>query len=169
MTVSVLKTTALAAVLALLSASVGLAQDQDIDILKRALTNSLGEKTNSGALRVASVKKEVRRGGETLLIVLNANNGPTPAAVRYGIFTDAVKVFKILKSWEWPDRVERVVLGEQCLTGDGSSRKTSELVFMGQISSDKVRETDWESFNPGKIPDIMDSVQFRGAAEKSQP
>jgi hypothetical protein len=89
--------------------------------------------------------------------------------VRYGIFTDAVKVFKILKSWEWADRVERVLLGEQYPAGDGSSRKASELVFMGLISSYKVRETDWESFNPGKIPEIMDSVQFRGAAGKSQP
>lgn len=169
MTVSGLKTAVLAVILAILTASVGFAQDADIDILKRALTNSLGEKTNSGARRIASVKQEEKRGRETLYIVLNANSGPTTAAVRYGIFKDAVKVFRILKSWEWPDRVDRVLLGEQDLAGGGSGLNTPQLVFMGVISSDKVRETDWESFNPGKIPEIMDSVQFRGVAGKSQP
>ena len=150
----------LAAALLALPDSPATAQKEDIEILKAALKKALGERTNAGQYRVILIKKGLKKGEPALSISLNANNSPTSAGMRYGIFTDAVKTFRVLQSWDWSSKVKYVLVGEYARVKVGDREAVPQLVFASLISSDKIRETDWDSFDPRKIPEIVDMIQL---------
>jgi len=141
-------------------ASPAAAQKQDIEILKTSLKKALGEQANTGHYRIVLIKKGMINNQPALSIALNANSSPTPAGLRYGIFGDVVKTFRVLKSWAWPGKVRYVMLGEYARVDTGSGKQELHLVFAGLISSHKISETDWDSFDPRKIPEILDSAQL---------
>lgn len=153
-----------AALLLLFGGVSGFAQESDVKILNRALTKSLGEKTNVRTRRVIAVREEVRQGKKTLVVALNANNSPTKAGLHHGIFTDLVRVFKILKSWNWPDRVDQAMIGEYYPFSDDPNRK-GRIVLLCLMSSDKIRRIDWDSFDARRIPEVADALQFYDAAK----
>jgi hypothetical protein len=139
-----------------------LAQHDDPAILARAIEKQLGEKTNTGDSRVVQIKKGVKDGKNILGISLNANNSPTRAGLRIGVFNDVVKVCKILKSWGWPARVESVMIGEYYYPPHKGTSGLSHLIFAGRIASSRISETDWDSFNAKNLPEIMDDVEVYG-------
>jgi hypothetical protein len=136
------------------------AQKEDIEILKAALKKTLGERTNTGHYRVVLIRKGLKKGKPALSISLNANNSPTSAGMRYGIFADVLKTFRVLQSWDWPSKVTYVLVGEYARVKVGNREAVPQLLFATLISSDKIRETDWDSFDPRKIPEIVDMIQL---------
>ncbi len=137
------------------------AQHDDVGILARAIEKQLGEKTNTGAPRIIQIRKHAKDGKDALRISLSANNSPTGTGIRNGVFTDMAKVFKILKSWGWPGRVESVVVDEYyCPARYGTAGSLAHLLFIGSIASEKIAETDWDSFDAGHIPELMDDVEM---------
>lgn len=131
----------------------------DIDVLARALRRALGDETNTGRPRVAEARCGKVGGEDILVLVLNANREPLAAALRHGVLSDVAKTALVLKSWEWPLKVERVMISERLSNGQ-EDPAMDFLLFTCVISSQKIRETDWKSFNPAKIPDIAESAKF---------
>lgn len=137
----------------------GHAQQPDVETLSKALTKSLGKETSYGMPRLLGIKKELRQGKKTLIIAVSANRSPTHIGVRMGAFADALRVFKILQSWDWPDKVEQVMFGGYIkVTGKAVDRV--QPVFMCQISSDKIRNGDWSSVEPKDVPERVDAIRF---------
>lgn len=159
-TVQKLIVISLAAALLASSHSPAAAEGEDIEILKAALKKALGERTNAGRYRVILIKKGFKNGDPALSISLNANDSPTPAGTRYGIFTDAVKTFRVLQSWDWPNKVKYVLIGEYARVTAGNRDEMPRLVFASLISCDTIRETDWDAFDPRRIPEIVDMIQL---------
>jgi len=143
-------------VLVLLLNSPALAQQGDVDILKRSLAKALGERTNWRTDRIIKVTKGELSGRTTLLIALNANHNLTLAGLRYDALKDVTKVLGILKSWDWPGKVEEVVIIEQYPGSVGSSKG---LGLKFALPSAKVRDIDWNSVDPKKIPEIIDVTE----------
>ena len=141
------------------------AQKEDIEILKAALKKALGEQTNTGHHRIVMIRKGLKKGEPALSISLNANNSPTSAGLRYGVFEDVVKTFRVLKSWHWPSKVKYVILGSYARVDIGSGERVPQLVFASFISSIKIREIDWDSFDPRKIPETVDMVELHESIE----
>lgn len=133
--------------------------EPDLDILKRALTKALGKETNTGRPRLAEIKYGDVGGEDVLVIALNANQEPTQAALRYGVFADAVKVLRILKSWDWPNRADRVMIGER-IVQEGDPAGADRLLFSCVISSRQIRTIDWKSFDPRRLPEVAESAEF---------
>ncbi|GAB4330225.1 MAG: hypothetical protein Kow0099_00690 [Candidatus Abyssubacteria bacterium] len=133
--------------------------DPEIKVLTRALTKALGEETNTGRPRVAEVRCGTVGGEDILVLVLNANDQPLTAALRHGVLSDVTKTARVLKSWEWPLRVERVMIAER-LWSSSEEERADQLLFTCIISSRRIREIDWKSFDPARIPDIADSAKF---------
>ncbi len=140
-------------------ANIALAGSVDIRILKKALTNALGEKSNFGTERLVTVREELKEGGKTLVVGVIANNSPTTAGLRHGIFTDVVKVLRVLKSWNWPDKVDRVMIGEYLPQSRGPDLE-ARPVMTCVISSANLRAVNWDSFDPRRVPEIVDAIKL---------
>ena len=149
----------LAVALLLFTATGGFSQSREIKILEKALTSALGEKTNFGTKRVVAVREELKPGGKTLIIGVVANNSPTQAGLRHGIFSDVTKILKVLKSWDWPSKVERAMIGEYYAESHEPNME-ARPVLMCTISSEKIGKTNWNSFDPRRIPDVVDNLQI---------
>lgn len=143
----------------LLCSSATLAQNVDIRILQKALRNALGEKTNIGTRRVIALREELKEGRKTLVVGVIANDSPTPAGLRHGVFSDVVKVLGVLKSWDWPSKIEQTMIGEYYAESKGPNME-ARPVLMCVVSSETIRDNDWNAFDPGKIPEILDNVRF---------
>jgi len=135
------------------------AQQPDVETLSKALAKSLGKETNYGIPRLLGIKQELRQGKKTLIIAVSANNSPTQTGVRIGAFGDALKVFRILKSWDWPDKVEEIILGEY-VGIPGKTADRVQPVFMCQITSDTIRKVDWNAVEPKDVPERVDAIRL---------
>lgn len=149
----------LSAIVIFLFANAALAQSMDIRILQKALISALGEKSNFGTERLVTVREELKEGRKTLIVGVIANNNPTVAGLRHGIFTDVVKILRVLKGWGWPDKVEQVMIGEYLPQSRGPNVE-ARAVMTCVISSAKVRELDWNSIDPRKVPNVVDAIRL---------
>ncbi|RJP70779.1 MAG: hypothetical protein C4532_08850 [Candidatus Abyssobacteria bacterium SURF_17] len=138
---------------------------KDLDVLKRALAKSLGERSNTGANRIAAVRKSEDHGRDTLLVVLNANSSPTTAGLRHGILDDTATVLEVAKSWGWPDKVDQVIVTEHFPLKGKDAPRDPQPIFVGAISSSKVREVDWGTIDRRKIPEMLDGLSWHGSLE----
>jgi hypothetical protein len=137
------------------------AQDIDIKILKKALRNALGEKTNAGTRRVVALRQEKKEGRKTLIIGVVANNSPTPAGLRHGILVDVAKILDILKDWDWPSKVDRALVGEYYAEKKGDELE-ARPVLICSVSSETIKRIDWAAIDPGKILEVVDEVEIDG-------
>jgi hypothetical protein len=140
-----------------------IARNGNTEILRRALGEALGTKTNFGTPRIVDVHQENLQGKPTLVITLNANNNPTLAGLRHGTLADVVQVLAAAKSWGWADRVAQTTIGEYVPASRGPN--TARLIMSCRVSSDTVRTRDWKSFDPRNIPDVADAFRFDGMVE----
>lgn len=155
---------ALACIAAMVTSFSDPALMKDLDALKRALAKSLGQKSNTGASRVVAVRVSEDRGRNTLLVILNANSSPTVAGLRHGILDDTATVLNVAKSWKWPDRVDQVVVSEYFPVNVKDPRD-SQPIFVGVISSSKVREVDWETTDRREILEMFDGLSWHHSLE----
>ncbi len=135
------------------------APDKDIDILTRALTKALGEKTNYNTPRLAGMEIDTKN-GKTLVVLLCANYKPTPAGLRHGIFSDVMKTMRVSKSWEWPNRVNGVKIIAQIPTDHTNPKGGFRVVFKGYAASETIQETDWKAIPPARVPHILTAVEM---------
>ena len=135
------------------------AQGRDFTILQKALKKALGEETNYRTARLVALRQESREGKNTLMIAVNANRGLTQAALRNGVFKDVTTILRILKSWDWPQKVDQTMIGAYYPVS-GQAPHRARPILLCLFSSDKVRETDWDSFDPKKVPDVADALQL---------
>ena len=150
----------------LLSASVLLvctgatvAEGKDIGILRKALGNALGAKTNVGTRRLATLRQEVKDGRKTLVIGVIANDNPTPAGLRHGVFTDVARILGVLKSWDWPSKIDRAMIGEYYARPNGSNFEARPLLVC-VVSAETIQRIDWNSLEPRRIPEVVDAVKM---------
>ncbi len=158
---------ALLAIALLLFANAARARSPDIRILEKALVNALGEKSNFGTERLITLREELREGEKTLLVGVVANNSPTVAGMRHGIFTDVVRILRVLKSWRWHNRVARVMIAEYLPEARGPDVE-ARAVMTCALSSEKVRDLDWNSFDPRRVPEVVDVMRLDDSL-KQQP
>lgn len=147
------------ALIILLSASAVSAQDVDIKILRKALRNALGEKTNAGTQRVVTLRQELKEGRKTLVVGVVANKSPTPAGLRHGILVDVAKILGILKSWDWPSKVDRALIGEYYVETKGGDLE-GRPVLICSVSSETIKRIDWNAVDPRQILQIVDDAEM---------
>ncbi len=143
----------------LLCSGAAISPEMEIRILRKALGNALGDKTNVGTRRLVTLRQDVIEGQNTLVIGVIANDSPTPAGLRHGAFADVVKILGILKSWDWPSKVDRAMIGGYYARANGSDFVVDPLLKC-VVSAETIRRIDWESFKPGKIPGIVDALEM---------
>ena len=143
----------------LLCSGVCHAQSMDAKILQKALERALGEKTNVGTRRLVSLEQKRDAGEKTLLIGVVANDSPTLAGIRHGILKDVVTVLRVLKSWDWPSKVDRAMIATYYAESRGPNMEIRPVLTC-IVSPETIRRCDWNSFDPGKIPEIADSIQI---------
>lgn len=140
------------------------AQQTDVETLSKALTKALGKETNDGLPRLLGIKTQVNQGKRTLLIAVTAHKSPTHTGIQIGALGDAVKVFKILKSWHWPEKVDQVVIGGY-IRVPGKAVDRVQPILTLQIASDKIGKIDWNSIEPKDVPDKVDSIQLHDISQ----
>ena len=150
----------LPAIAVLFLAGAGFSQGMDTRILRKALTKALGEKSNFGVERLVTLREELKEDEKrTLIVGVIANNSPTAAGVRHGIYTDVVKIMRVLKDWGWPDKVEQVMIGEYLPKSSGPNAEARPVMTCA-ISSAKIRSLDWNSFDPREVPNVVDAIKL---------
>ena len=152
-------TVLLSAIALVLCSGVCHAQDMDAKILQKALNRALGERTSEGTRRLVSVEQKLEARGKVLLVGVVANDSPTLAGFRHGIYKDAVTVLRVLKSWGWPSKVDKAIIAAYYAESKGPNMELRP-VFKCIVSPDTIRRYDWNAFDPGKIPEIADDVQI---------
>lgn len=136
-----------------------IAEGKDIRILQKALGNALGAKTNVGTRRLATLRQEVKEGQKTLVIGVIANDNPTPAGLRHGVFTDVARILGVLKSWDWPSKIDRAMIGEYYAKPNGSNFEVRPLLVC-VVSAETIQRIDWNSLEPRRIPEVADVVKM---------
>jgi hypothetical protein len=134
------------------------AQGIDITILRKALRNALGERTNVGTKRVVTLRQELKEGRKILIVGVVANKNPTPAGLRHGILVDIAKILGILKGWDWPSKFDRALIGEYYVETKGGDLK-AHPVLICSVSSETIKRVDWNSVDPKQILEIADHVE----------
>ncbi len=141
-------------------AGAAFSQGMDIKILQKALTKALGEKSNFGVERLVTLREELKEDEKrTLIVGVIANNSPTAAGMCHGIYTDVVKIMRVLKDWGWPDKVEQVMIGEYLPKSSGPNVEARPVMTCA-ISSAKIRSLDWNSFDPREVPNVVDAIKL---------
>jgi hypothetical protein len=150
---------ALSAGILLLCSGAAISPEMEIKILRKALGNALGDKAKAGKRRLVTLRQDVMEGRNTLVIGVIAKDSPTPAGLRHGAFTDVVKILGVLKSWGWPSRIDRAMIGEYYGRAKGSDSTAVPLLKL-VVSAETIRRIDWKTFEPAKIPEIVDAVEM---------
>ncbi len=148
-----------AALILLVCSGATMSPEMELQILRKALGNALGKKTNAGTKRLVTLRRNVEEGRNTLVIGVVANDSPMPAGLRHGAFTDVVKILGVLKSWDWPSKIDRVMIGEYRVVSIGTDEVAQPFLKL-VVSAETIRRIDWKTFEPGKIPKIADAIEI---------
>ena len=143
----------------LICASAAFAQDMDIKILRKALRKALGEKTNDGMQRIVALRQELKEGRKTLLVGVVANKSPTPAGLRHNILVDVARILGILKSWDWPSKVDRALIAEYYVETKGGDLEGRQVLICS-VSSETIKRIDWNTVDPRRILGIVDDAEM---------
>ncbi len=150
---------ALSALILLVCSGAAISPEMELRILRKALGNSLGEKTNAGTARLVTLRRDAKDGRSALVVGVIANKSPTAAGLRHGAFSDVVKILRVLKDWGWDSKIDRAMIGEYSVRSNGSE-DTAEPLLKLVVAAETIRRIDWKTFDPTKIPEIAEAVEM---------